>query len=121
MAVHRVAHIVGDVLGDPCVEVALEDTDEVSEERDPEGQQYIKYQLAHFPGDETLVDYAPGKHRGHEGEYRGGKLGLGYIAVESPTKRNRLGAPVKMIQIDEEKAEVVRTISSCTSSPLCLA
>ena len=55
------------------------------------------------------------------GEYRGGKLGLGYIAVESPTKRNRLGAPVKMIQIDEEKAEVVRTISSCTSSPLCLA
>ena len=44
------------------------------------------------------------------GEYRGGKLGLGYITVESPTKKNRLGVPVKLIQIEETKAEVVRFI-----------
>ena len=71
MPVHAVSHIVGDMLGDPVVQITLQHPDQVTAQGDPQGKQDQKDQGLQISGDQTLV-YDPSRQDGGQKLHGGG-------------------------------------------------
>ena len=66
MAVHAVAHVISDMLGDPAVQIALENADQIGAKGHGQGQQDQTDQSVHIPADQALVNDPSGQDRGHQ-------------------------------------------------------
>ena len=71
--VHAAAHVIGDMLGDPVVQVGFQDPDQVGPQRDGQGQEDQGDQGLHVPADQALVNDPARQDRGKEGQGGGYK------------------------------------------------
>ena len=70
MPVHGIAHVIGDVLRDPCSEIAFKNTDQICGERHGKGQHDKQNELVQIPRNESVVDDLSGQNRGHQRQDR---------------------------------------------------
>ena len=56
MQIHRIPHIINDMLSDPCIQIALQNADQVGSQRDGERQSDQHDKLIQISSDQSLID-----------------------------------------------------------------